>query len=285
MVRNTRTVRWRALPLVGLALAMCSVLGIGVLPGVGAQNLTQGYLSDQPLQNGMLVRLKPKEATKVESLKRENAPDMLGVTVSSTDSPVSISDPTQNQVFVATFGKYQVLVSNQNGSINSGDFITISSLDGVGMKADRSQEIILGKALTGFNGGGDRDSSTTLSSNGGDKQDIALKRITVDISVSRNPIYSGDVVAGVPNFLTKTARLVSSRPITAVRIYACLGILVLALLVGGSIIYSGVRTGMRSVGRNPLAKKSILRGLISVTLMALIVVTVGLIAVYLILRV
>ena len=280
MVYRTLFLRWRlALPLV------CLLLLVGWAGLAGAQNLTQGYTSDQPLQNGMIVRLVPKNSTKVEVLKQENQADMLGVTVASTDSPISISDPTKNQVFVATYGKYPVLVSNQNGQIKSGDFITISSLDGVGMKGDRTQELILGKALNGFNGAGDSEGSTQLSSKTGQKTTVTLKRIMVDISVARNPIYSGDVIAGVPNFLAKTAHLVSSKPITAVRIYACLGILALALLVGGAIIYAGVRTGMRSVGRNPLAKKSILRGLVSVTLMALIVVTLGLIAVYLLLRI
>src|SRR6185369_9038658 len=158
MVYRTLILRWRlALPLV------CLLLLVGWAGLAGAQNLTQGYTSDQPLQNGLIVRLVPKNATKIEALKQENQADMLGVTVASTDSPISISDPTKNQVFVATFGKYPVLVSNQNGPIKSGDFITISSLDGVGMKGDRTQELILGKALNGFNGAGDSEGSTQLS--------------------------------------------------------------------------------------------------------------------------
>jgi len=274
--------RFRRAVVVLLVVLACGVVSVG---SARAQNITQGYLSDQQLQNGMIVRLKSGDATKVEALKLEHVSDMFGVTVASTESPVSVSDPTKNQVFVATQGKYQVLVSDQNGSIKSGDFITVSALDGVGMKGDRTQELVLGKALAGFTGAGDRESSTTLTEGNGTKKEVSLKRIAVDISVARNPIFSGDTVAGVPSFLAKTARLVASRPITAVRIYACLGILVLALLVGGAIIYSGVHTGIRSVGRNPLAKKSIMRGLISVTLMALIVVTIGLIAVYLLLRI
>ena len=247
--------------------------------------LVQGYMSDEPLQNGMIVRLKPKDATHVEALKSENVDDMFGVTVAPSEVPVSISDPSQNQVFVATQGHADVLVSDQNGPIKSGDFVTISALDGVGMKGDRNEELVLGKALTGFAGGGDRASTASIKLPSGVAKELGLKRITVDISVSRNPIYSGDSVAGVPSILSKTARLVSSKPITAIRIYACLGILLLALIVGGMIIYSGVHTGMHAVGRNPLAKKAIFRSLITVTLMALIVVTIGLIAVYLLLRV
>jgi hypothetical protein len=279
MVTSAKSLRWRgALLLIGIPTLLC-------VSTATAQNITQGYLSDQQLQNGMIVRLKSGDAKKVEALKLDNLEDMFGITVASTDTPVSVSDPTQNQVFVATQGKYQVLVSNQNGPIKSGDYITISALDGVGMKSDRTQEMVLGKALSGFNGAADRDSVTTLVLGDGSKQEVSLKRIAVDIKVARNPIYSGDTVAGVPGFLSKTATLVATHPISAVRIYACLAILLVALSVGGAIIYSGVHTGIHSVGRNPLAKKSIMRGLFSVTLMALIVVTIGIIAVYLLLRI
>ena len=251
----------------------------------GAQNLTQGYVSDQELQNGMIIRLVPKDATKVEALKKGNIADMLGVTVASTDAPVSISDPTKHQVFVATYGKYDVLVSNENGVIKSGDFITISSVDGVGMRSDGNYQLILGKALNNFAGTNDADSHVTLTDQLGGKRDVALKRIPVDISVAHNPVYTGDSIAGVPHFLSNIANAITYKPVTALRLYACLGVMFLALVIAGGVMYSGVRTGMYSIGRNPLAKKSITRNLISVVLMSLIVVVIGLVAVYLLLRI
>lgn len=265
----------------GLALFLSAL----VSPLVAAQNLTTGYLTDETLQNGMIIRLVPKDTTKVEALKKGDIADMLGVTTASTDAPISVSDPTQHQVFVATYGKYDVLVSDENGVINPGDFITISSVAGVGMRSDGDYQLILGKALTGFGGGNDAESRVTLKSSTGGTRSVALRHIPVEISVAHNPVYSGDAIAGVPNFLSNVARAVTNRPITAIRIYACLGVLILALTVAGGVLYSGIRTGMYAVGRNPLAKKAITRNLITVILMSLVVVVIGLVAVYLLLRV
>lgn len=268
-------------------LVSALVLGLGFILATAAataQNVTQGYGSDQQLQNGMIVRLTPKDAKKVEALKEANAQDMLGIVVSSTTAPLSIADPAASQTYVATFGKYNVLVSSQNGDIESGDYITISAIDGVGMKADVEQQMILGKALNRFSLK-DAESVVEVSDAAGNKRKVGLKRIAVDISVSRNPNYSGDVTAGVPQVLSRAAQLVTKKPVTALRIYACLGILALSLAVSGMIIYSGVRTGMTAVGRNPLAKASIIRNMVAISLMAIVIVLIGVIAVYLLLKI
>jgi hypothetical protein len=265
------------------ALAGLALLLLGA--GASAQNLTQGYLSDQKLQPGMIIRLKPKDTNKVEALKSGDIADMLGVVTSASSAPISISDPSQQQVFVATYGKYQVLVSNENGVIRPGDFITVSAIDGVGMRSDGDFQLILGKALMGFAGTNDAESTVKLKDNAGGERTVSLRRIPVEISVAHNPVYSGDSIAGVPHILSSVASAVTDRPVTALRIYACLGVLILALTVAGGVMYSGVRTGMNAVGRNPLAKKSITRNLISVILMSLIVVVMGVVTVYLLLRI
>jgi hypothetical protein len=263
---------------------------LGVLAAVGAtvaaQGVTQGYNSETNLQNGLIVRLKAGDATKIVPLKQQDATEMLGVTVSSNSAPVSLSDPSiKQQVYVATFGKYNVLVSNQNGPIKSGDYITISAVEGVGMKSGGEQEIILGKAVGSFSGQGDVESKVTVSDSLGGKQDVALKRIPVEIGVAHNPNYTGDITAGVPRFLSRGAQLVTKKPVTALRIYAALGVLALSIGVAGGVVYAGVRTGMTAVGRNPLAKASITKNLITVLLIAIVVVLIGSIAVYLLLKV
>jgi hypothetical protein len=250
-----------------------------------AQNVTQGYKADQTLQQGMIVRLKPSDGSKVEALTQTDESDMLGVVVSSDDTPVSLSETNDSkQTFVATYGKYPVLVSNQNGPVKTGDLVTISSLGGVGMKANTTQEMVIGKALSGFDGTNNVVSSTTLDTSNG-KQNVTLGRITVDISVAHNPQFATEKVAGVPEVLGKVAKAITNRPVSAVRIYASLGVLMLSLVIAGSILYAGVRSGMTAVGRNPLAKHSIARNLIQVTLMSLIVFVIGVIAVYLLLRI
>ncbi|HEY5668123.1 MAG TPA: hypothetical protein VIR03_03085 [Candidatus Saccharimonadales bacterium] len=269
----------RVLLAAGLVLFVVFTAG-----AVFAQSVAQGYQSDQKLQRGMIVRISKNDPNKVEALTQNNGEDMFGVVVASGEATVSLSNPGQNQVFVATSGKYDVLVSTQDGPIKAGDYITISSLAGVGMKAASTQQLVLGKAITSFVGDGDTETTATLTTSKG-KQTVKLGHVSIDVSVAHNPLYQKQDQAGVPKFLSKAAQFVTNRPVSAFRIYASLVVLGVSLIVAGGILYAGVRTGMTAVGRNPLAKQTIFRSLIQVTLMALIVFVIGIFAVYLLLRI
>ncbi len=262
-----------------LGLALLTIVGMG--SHARAQSITQGYKSSGDAQNGMIVHFKIGSAGTVEPLNQKNELTMLGVVVSNIESPVSLSDTSQVQVYVATFGEYTVLVSTQNGRIKAGDRISMSSIDGIGMKSDNERQVILGKALQDFADTSNADGHIDLKGVG----KVAVGRILVDIGVSRNPGYSADAVPNVPTFLVKAARAVSSKPITALRLYSGLAILFVAIVVAGMVLFAGARSGMSAVGRNPLAKRSIFRSMITVVLMALIIVTLGLVAVYLLLKI
>lgn len=267
---------------VRLSLLISGVLFVlSGVHGANAQDVTQGYQSDEVLQNGLIVRLKPDDKAKVEPLTQEKETDMLGVTVSSSESPVSLSDPEQNQVFVATQGRYDVLVNNQNGEIRIGDSLVISSIKGVAMKSDVLHRVLVGQALENFAGQSDAESRVKIS----DGRTVSLGRIRVDISVKRNPAFSGDTIAGVPHALSRLAYSVTDKPVTAFRIYAGLAVMMACMVVAGALLYSGIHGGMSSVGRNPLAKNAIMRNMVGTTLMALIVVSIGLFAVYLLLKI
>lgn len=261
------------------------LFGIVTAGGVLAQNVTTGYQSDEALQIGMIVRLKKGDNAKVSPLTKNEVPEMLGVVVSESDAPVSLSDPNaEREVFVATYGRYDVLVSTQNGPIKDGDFITISSLKGVGMKAEDTQELIVGKALRGFDGNTTAVSTMTLETNNG-KKEVRLGRVPVEVSVAHNPLFDENKEQGVPKFLSKAADFVTDRPVTAFRIWASVAVISLTVVIAGTILFSGVRNGMIATGRNPLARSSIVKNLIQVTIMSLIVFVIGLFAVYLLLRI
>lgn len=256
-----------------------------MIPLAGAQNVPQGFQSDQTLQKGMIVRLKPGDGTKVQAVTQQDAGEVFGVVVSSSDAAVSLSNTSAAQeTFVANSGQYEVLVSNQNGQIKEGDYVAVSALGGVGMKATSDQQYVLGKALTTFDGVMNIEGNSTLKTSNGDQQ-VTLGRVTIEVSVAHNPHYSKEDEAGVPQVLSNLVQIVTDKPVTAFRIYASLTVVVVTIIIAGIVLFSGVRTGMTAVGRNPLAKKSISRGLLQVTLMALIVFVIGLIAVYLLLRI
>ena len=118
------------------------------------------------------------------------------------------------------------------------------------------------------------------------EQRVHIARVGVEVLVAHNPHYKKlDEQPGVPNILSSLAHIVTDKPVSAFRIYASLAVVLLCLIVAGTILFAGVRTGMVAVGRNPLAKKSISRNLFQVMIMALIVFVIGVIAVYLLLRI
>lgn len=264
--------------------AIMAVLGLGY-QRLQAQTVTQGYEIDQPLQIGMIVRLKADNNRKVEASTQQDTDQIHGVVVSPDESPVSLSTVNvDKEAFVATYGKHHVLVSTQNGSIRKGDHIAISSLDGIGMKAGKQQKMTIGKALQDFDGQKSSEGSAELKTSGGTRT-VSLERISVEIGIGHNPLYEKNRVTNVPEFLMRAAQAVSNREVSAFRIYASLLVLIVCIVIGGIILFVGVRSGMTAVGRNPLAKKSIVRSLIQVTLISLIIFVIGIIAVYLLLRV
>ncbi len=250
-----------------------------------AQNVTQGYETDANLQQGTIVQIKTDDATKVIPLSQDAETNMLGVVVAANDAPVALSNnTTTKQVYVATYGQYDVLVSDQNGAIKAGDTVTVSALDGVGMKADASRQTVLGKAIESFDGHSNVQGTATLTTSSG-KKTVDVGRIAVNINVAHNPAYKPVTQTdGVPKFLASIARVLTNKPVGAVRIYSGLIVFILTILIVGVVLYSGVRNGMTAIGRNPLAKKTITRNLIQVILISVIVALAGLIAVYLLLK-
>lgn len=249
---------------------------------VGAQAVTQSFNTDTALQRGMVVRLSDKDKSKVVPLTYSLLPDMKGVVVAATDAPVTLSSSSNSrQVFVATSGHYDVLVSNQSGVIHNGDYVSISSLDGVAMKADPTQAIVLGKALGDFTAS-TSSGTAKLKNEKGQNVSVSVGLLPVDITIARNPSYNGGSYA--PAFLKNAAESLAGKPVNAVKIYSGVLILIVTVLVAGSILYGGVRSGLIAIGRNPLAKVSIMRSLLQVVLASLIILISGLAGGYLLLK-
>jgi hypothetical protein len=271
--------------LLGSMLSLLAVVMAVAFGGhVDAQSVAQGYGASSQLSPGIIVQLDTANANNVEPLTSGNASKMFGVVIDANASPVSLSDgSTGTQVYVVTTGTYDVLVSNQNGVIRAGDYITISSLDGTGMKADTSSPLVLGKAADSFDGKTNVLNSTTLKNSNGGQVSIAIGRIPVEIAIGRNPLLESSL-PNLPGFLSRATENVANKPVSTSRAYLGLAILLVSAVIAGSLLYGGVRSGFVAIGRNPLAKKSIVRNLVQVTFTSLIIFIIGLFAVYLLLK-
>lgn len=249
------------------------------------QSVTQAYGTDNAIQKGMIVKLKDGDTHKVVPLDKDHPDDMLGVVVAPNDSAVTLTNDNSEtrQAYVATFGRFDVLVSNENGTIKPGDYITISSVDGIGALANDTDSIVLGKANEGFNGTSNVVSSTSIKRADGSKRGVSIGRIAVTVNISHNPLQKSDT-SSLPGFFQHIGNEIADKPVSPTRIYLALAVLIICTILAGSLLYSGVRSSMISIGRNPLAKKSILRSMLQVILTSLTVFIIGIFGVYLLIR-
>lgn len=251
-----------------------------------SQAVVQSFTVDGDIQIGMIVKVEGQDKTSLQPADQKSGDSLLGVTIAPNDAPVTITqeDANKQQVFVATSGRYAVLVTNQNGAINAGDYITVSALAGLGMKADMVQPLIIGTATTAFNGTSNVVGSVKLKDSAGATRNVAIGRVDVTLGVANNPLKTDPKRDNVPEFLTKAAAGIANKPVSTARIYLGVVTLLVTSAVAAVVLYSGVRSGMIAVGRNPLSKKSIIKSLVQTVMAGLTIFIVGILAVYLLLK-
>lgn len=265
-----------------LAIIIGLLLAVFGAVHVLAQDFTQGYGTDDKLIRGSIVSRSTTDDSKVDAANLDNLDRLFGVVVRSDESALTITSDTAG-VYVATTGKFEVLVTTISGDIKSGDYITASSISSMGMKAGDTQELVIGKSLQDFdiNDPSMKIGTTTVKSVDGKSHDVVIGRVLADLDVKRNPRLS----QSAPELLVNFSELVAGKPVSLLRVYAALAVLIVAAALGGSMLYAGIRSAFVAIGRNPLAKKSVMRGLLQVIITSMGIFLSGFFAVYLILKV
>lgn len=262
-------------------LSFFCLLFVALSSPLSAQSVTQGYSADSVLQRGMVVSLNSEDTSKVEATTRENQDKIHGVVIAPNDSTFTLSD-TEEKTYVATVGKFQALVSTEAGPVNAGDFIAVSSLPGIAMKAGDRDAFTVGKAVESYDGS-DGIFKATLTDTIGQTQEVTVKRVLVDISVGPNPLLRPED-STLPEFLKSATEAIAGKKVSAVRVYIGLVIIAAAAGISGSLLFSGVRSAVISIGRNPLSKKSVTKSVIQIVVSSIIIFLIGLFGVYLLLR-
>lgn len=250
-----------------------------------SDGVTQSYNADKKVQVGMVVKLKEDKTKTVIPLTSKESKDLLGVVVSIKEASIVLTpeSATEQQVLVASTGSFNVLVSNQGGSIKSGDYLAVSALSGIAMKASAQEINVIGRALSDFSGTSNVIGNVQLKDTLGRNSSVAISRVKVDLRISINPLYQR-TVDFVPAFVSGFADGIANKPVSVARIYLSTVILVVTAFVAANMMYSGIRNGMLAVGRNPLSKKSIIKSLIQTVIAGLIIFLAGIFGVYLLLK-
>ncbi len=246
----------------------------------------QGYGSGGNLQDGTVVQLDKTSSSKVIAASDKNMQGMYGVTVDRGQLSLTVESDLPNEVYVATSGTYQVLVSNQNGVIKSGDYVTLSAVDGIAMKAGTKdqQSMVLGRAAGNFDGKTNVLGNVPLKDTNGSSAgtaNIGLLSVAIDIKPNPNVLSTK---TNLPSWLQKVGQEIARKQVSPLRMYISIAVTGLTIIVALVVLYAGVRSAVTAIGRNPLSKKSIFRGLAEVIITGFIILIIGLFAVYLLLK-
>lgn len=246
--------------------------------------LVQGYNAAPSVLPGMVVELQVKGQNTVIPLTDKDSNNMLGVIVSGNGAVITLTPQTTGSsqpVLVATSGSYPVLVSDQAGAIKAGDYLSMSSLAGIAMKASKDQQNVIGRAEADFNGKNALE-TTPLKLGAGQPTNVAIGSITVQIRLAPNPQFHTTTI--LPGIVIKTVNAIAGKTVSLPQVYLSVALLFLTLFSTGMIYFSGVRSSILSIGRNPLSKKSVFLGLLKVVVFGVIIFCVGAFASYLVLK-
>ena len=272
-----------------IILTFSAIVAFGffsIAPAFAVDNTSvsaQGYASATPVDIGTIVTL-DKNSQSVSPAKQAQLQNMFGVAVDRNQLAFAVSNSAiQNETYVAVSGTYNVLVSTQGGTIDAGDYITLSSLDGIGMKASTEQKTVFGRAAGSFDGKSLTLGTTQLKDSSGATKTVTLGSVPVTINIQRNPNIKSTKV-NVPNWLERLGVQIAEKQISPIRIYLSMGITAVSLITAIVMLYAGVRNAIIAIGRNPMTKRSIFRALLEVILTSILILVIGLFAVYLLLK-
>ena len=247
------------------------------LAGAVATYLSESYRSDEAIPLNAIVSLSANASDQVTMADTSNVDRMIGVTIDQSDASINVSGGDKS-VQVAKTGTLQVLVSDINGAVEQGDYITASPIKGVGMRATGSTKVI-GVAQLDLNNGVSQQVDTAE----GTKQTVKVG--TVDVMVSVSGYIEKSDNSFIPRPVQEIANTLAGRTVSPLPIFLSLGVFIVTLIIVTVIIYSMVRNGIISVGRNPLSSGAIYRNVLQLSVLVLaILVGTGIIIYFILTR-
>lgn len=231
-----------------------------------AQIITPGIAVSEPMAEdigtvGSIISMSPQGF--VES-REEYDTNIYGVIA---DEPLAYMQDTllPNSKLIVTEGQVYVRVSNVNGEILEGDFLTSSDIAGVAQKATKSGPVV-GVAMEDYIVVNDKEEGTILAYvNAGNQfveQEIQVNLIEALRSGSQAPFLS---------------------PVTSLRYILAAIVVAGTFVVGFSSFGKASGSGIEALGRNPMAKNTIQASMIFNFVLTSLIMLMGLTLAYFIL--
>lgn len=263
------------LSVVMLVFAPAAFAAASTTPSAGA--IAQSYpAATSDIAAGTLLSLDRTGGKVGPAHSGDTSAALVGIAVSQP--LVQLSGNAQSSIQVAVGGTTQVLVSDLNGDVKTGDKVTASPLEGVGMKAAVAGEIV-GTAQAAL--ASVTRTTRTVTDKSGKKVDAHVGLIPVSVNVE---FYSagatGNLSSFVPSFLQNLANVIAGKAVSPLRVIISVIILIIGTTTVIVMLSSGIRNGIISLGRNPLAEHVLLKGLVDIIISALGVLLVTFVAVY-----
>jgi len=226
---------------------------------VYAQNMSVGTaisitIIDKNIADGDIIASTPKGYGMTATAYDTN---VYGVYTESPSIFLQNTDDVQAKP-VITSGKASVLVSSINGNIKKNDFITTSTILGVGQKATRNG-MVLGTALEDY-----------ASSN---------QKTTGKITVTINPHFNSSFADNKTNVLEVLRNASDPTTLTqqtSLRYVVAAGIVLISFGIGFMYFGRVTSKGVEALGRNPLASRMIQLNLVLNLVLMVVIIAVGL---------
>ena len=254
-----------------LSLSRAAIVGLMVAcfsTSASASLISQGYAVKSPIPTGALVSISTSDAGTAVITDLKNQDKLFGVAVVSSSSLLSISGGS-GEIQVASSGLAPVLVSTEGGAIKRGDHLGVSSIAGVARKATSGSRTI-GVAADDFDGTSSGVSKRKLDTNEGSKE-VSLGQIPADIGIGNYQPNGLDTGSVVPTWLQTLSNTVAGKVVSPIRAVVATTILIAAIISVSVLLYGAVRTSIISIGRNPLAKNSVFKGLAQVIIIVVVI--------------
>lgn len=243
-----------------------------VLSPTASALLTISFMTNGFIPKGALITQANNNSETVQLANNKSPYGFLGV----------VTKGGQTTVLVAQSGVVGMLVSNINGSINTGSKLTLSTLSGIAVKYN-GQGPVIGIARSSFNGTGMNVANKVIKGPNGNSHDVKIGAITASIDINANYNNQKSLLPTSPAALAGTTLgSFVGHQISSTRVFISLIVLGVGLLLVIIVFFVAVTNGIKAISRNPLAAQLIIKNTSKILLYDFVLFIITLLIIYII---